>query len=311
VQNVDKPSSAIASVPAGAWAVGVSGGADSVALLSLLRGRADLSLRVVHLDHQTRGGASAEDAQFVSELANRWDLRCDIARLDEVIPDVPDPPANRSARFRAARLQLFRRVVKDHALGGVILAHHADDQAETILLRLLRGSGYSGLVGMAYRSVIGGLVVVRPLLNVSQNRLREHLRSMGQDWREDESNASPKYARNRVRTILSRFSELSRSLMELGASCRELHRWANQLPTPADTMPLRALQDLPRIMARQQARKWLLAKGASASELSPEALDRLIAMARDRATGRRQQFPGHVSVTRSRGFLSAESLAQR
>ena len=137
MQEFAEPSSAVESVPPGAWAVGVSGGADSVALLSLLRMRADLSLRVVHLDHQTRGGASADDAKFATELARRWNLPCDLATLEQVLPEIHQPPKNRSARFRVARLATFRRVVEAYGLHGVILAHHAQDQAETMLAAAL------------------------------------------------------------------------------------------------------------------------------------------------------------------------------
>src|SRR6476620_3691953 len=103
--------SAVKTVPAGAWAVGVSGGADSVALLSLLRQRADLSLRVVHLDHQARPGASAADAKFVQAIARQWDLPCEVATYDAIAPSIDELPKNRSARFRAARLSFFCRVV--------------------------------------------------------------------------------------------------------------------------------------------------------------------------------------------------------
>lgn len=299
--------SAIESVPAGMWAVGVSGGADSVAVLSLLRKHSDLALRVVHLDHQTRGGASAEDARFVKALARQWGLSSDIARLDEVVPEIRDAPKNRSALFRAARLTLFRRVVSAHNLHGVILAHHADDQAETILLRLLRGSSYTGLGGMSPRTTIGGLLVLRPMLGVSRQALREHLREIGQTWREDESNVSSRYARNRVRLLLEKSPELTQSLIELGDACGALRRWANHLPDPPEQLPLRALQHLPSILARQQARKWLTSHGVPANELLPAVLDRLIAMACDRATGGRQCFPGDVLVRRKRGMLLIEA----
>src|SRR5437867_3094753 len=103
--------SAVAQVPGGGWAVGVSGGADSVALLALLRQRADLRLHIVHLDHETRDGGSADDARFVAELAAQWSLPCVIARRGEIEAQLPRLPANRAARFRAARMALFLREV--------------------------------------------------------------------------------------------------------------------------------------------------------------------------------------------------------
>src|SRR6476620_3797342 len=98
----------IARVPSGAWAVGVSGGADSVALLSLLRTRTDLALHVAHLDHETRGPDSTGDAHFVAQLAERWGLPCTIARRSELEPAMTDLPENPSARYRAVRLELFK-----------------------------------------------------------------------------------------------------------------------------------------------------------------------------------------------------------
>src|SRR5256885_1280515 len=123
---------AMDAVPAGAWAVGVSGGAGSGALLALLRERGGIRCHVVHLDHETREGASAGDARFVADLCEAWGVQCTIARRSEIEPAAAELPANPSARFRALRLALFRQVCDSHELAGVILAHHADDQAETI-----------------------------------------------------------------------------------------------------------------------------------------------------------------------------------
>src|SRR5689334_21231457 len=94
---------AVAAVTAAAWTVGVSGGADSVALLSLLRHRADVSPHVVHLDHGTRGPARTGDVAFVSALAARRGLPCTVARWRDVAPEVPARLSNPSARFRAGR----------------------------------------------------------------------------------------------------------------------------------------------------------------------------------------------------------------
>src|SRR5688572_17488726 len=113
-------SDAVGAVAPGAWAVGVSGGADSVALLALLHDRlvrrGDLRLHVVHLNHQTRGESSDADARLVRDLAERRGLPCTVALRSDVEPGITKPPSNPSARYRAARLALFRRVVADHGL---------------------------------------------------------------------------------------------------------------------------------------------------------------------------------------------------
>ncbi len=107
--------------PGGRWAVGVSGGADSVALLHLLHRRADLSLHVVHLDHQTRAGESANDAAFVADLSAKLGLECTVKCRSEVEVSMENLLRNLPNRFRQARLALFRRVVETNQLNGVIL----------------------------------------------------------------------------------------------------------------------------------------------------------------------------------------------
>jgi tRNA(Ile)-lysidine synthase len=299
---------AIASVPPGAWAVGVSGGADSVALLSLLRRRADVSPHVVHLDHETRGAASTGDAEFVAGLAAAWGLPCTVARWRDVAAEVPAAIRNPSARFRAGRRALFRGVVEAHGLPGVVLAHHADDQAETVLLRLLRGSGPAGLGGMARRASLGGVVVLRPLLGVRRDALRDWLRRAGQPWREDESNASDKYLRNRVRRLLAPRDDLAAALLETADAARALAEWARRHAPRADgaALDLAALRDVPPLLARETAKRWLAARGVAGDALTAEVLDRLVTMAADAATAPRQHFPGGVLVRRRAGQLSAD-----
>ena len=242
---------AIEAVPAGAWAVGVSGGVDSVALLELLRSRRDLSLHVVHLDHQTRGEASDQDADFVAQLASSWGLPATIARLSELDHRSVGEHANKSARYRAARFTLFRTTAQSHRLRGVILAHHADDQAETVLQRLLRGSGASGLCGMSPEIDIGGLVVLRPLLGVPKAILRESLIERGLAWREDASNSLPNQQRNRARRLLATHPHLTPVLLELADACRAMTNWLRtQSPVLPEAFDVAALQDLPAPIAR-------------------------------------------------------------
>jgi len=296
--------SAVESVPSGGWAVAVSGGADSVALLALLRSRGDLRLHVVHLDHQTRGQQSTDDAAFVADIASRWHLDCSLATREQIEPTLGQPPKNPSARFRAMRLALFGQVVRDHRLAGVVVAHHADDQAETILHRLLRGSGYEGLCGMARNTHLGELRMFRPMLGVPRAQLRAFLGSIGQNWREDPSNASDKYLRNRLRRFLAAHPPLTDDLLTLGQTCRRLRRWTRATaPRLEESFSVGRLADLPNLLARESARGWLIERGVSPADITPHALDQLIAMAADAASPARADFPGSLLVRRRRGVL--------
>jgi len=167
-------------------AIAVSGGLDSVVLLDLLlatRGRHRGELSVVTIDHGTRPD-SARDAAFVQDLARQQGLAVHSARLE--LGEGASEAACRRARYAVlAGLDVER----------VALAHHRDDQAETVLLRLLRGSGARGLSGMAPRRDR----YVRPLLDVPRADLLDHARRHSLTWREDATNRDPRYLRNRVR----------------------------------------------------------------------------------------------------------------
>jgi tRNA(Ile)-lysidine synthase len=290
--------------PGDAWAVGVSGGADSVALLFLLHGLPGLRLHVVHLNHELRGPAAEADAEFVRGLSASLGLPCHLARRSEIEAGELALPTNPSARYRSLRLSLFRRVVAQEKLNGVMLAHHRDDVAETVLHRLLRGSGYSGLTGMSAVSVIDGLTIARPLLNVGREALRAMLKARNQTWREDASNDSDDYLRNRLRRILGGKPNLTESLIDLANKSRRLSDWvAGAAPRLEASFPTLKLAALPQILARQSARQWLIAAGSPARELSPAVLDRLIELAADAATPHAQQFPGGLTIRRRAGYI--------
>ncbi|HXK09886.1 MAG TPA: tRNA lysidine(34) synthetase TilS [Vicinamibacteria bacterium] len=183
---------------------GLSGGADSVALLdalSSLRRRRGFRVVAAHLDHGLRPGA-ADDAAFCASLCERLDVPFRTTRADV---------RARAARERGGLEQAgrreryaFLRSVRDEERGvAIAVAHTRDDQAETLLLRLLRGAGATGLGGM--RPKAGD--VLRPLLGVSRAEVLTHLRERGLAWREDPSNADPAYRRNRVRHELLPYLE--------------------------------------------------------------------------------------------------------
>jgi len=169
--------------------IGVSGGADSVALLHMLMA---LGLRphVCHLNHRWRDAASDADAEFVRRLAKRLGLPVTIESRKV---------GHTEAAARLARQAFFERVAKKTSIHTLALAHTADDQTETFLLRLLRGAGPRGLGAMWPERQMGKLRIVRPLLEVTRAEIVKYLKSHHLTWREDVSNADRRYLRNRIR----------------------------------------------------------------------------------------------------------------
>ncbi len=299
--------SCVDKVPPGKWAVAVSGGADSVALLLLLHQRSNLSLHIVHLDHETRAGESAIDAEFVSDLAKTLRLPSTLKKRSAIEPTISKLPQNLSAKFRTCRMELFKQTVAKHNLVGVILAHHAADQAETVLQRLLRGSGATALSGMSERSTLNGVALLRPLLTIHPDQLREYLHSQNQPWREDSSNSSNRYERNRVRPILAQNPSLQSALLQLSAASTNWKSWLTQnTPKLSEVFQTDNLANLPSPLARYAASRWLAARGSPLPDITTTITDRLIAMCQDAATPAHQQFPGNLHVHRRRSQISCE-----
>ena len=187
-------------VPGDRVAVGVSGGSDSVALFRLLQNLRDslgITLLIVHFDHCLRGDESAADAQFVKALARDHQVEFICERAD-VAAVAKEQRLNLEDAARRLRYAFFERVATEGRDTRVAVAHTADDQAETVLARLLRGTGTAGLAGIY--PMLGA--VVRPLLAHRRAELREYLRALGQAWREDTTNSDLGRQRAQIRTKL-------------------------------------------------------------------------------------------------------------
>ncbi len=201
--------------------VAVSGGVDSVVLLHLLRGAArefNLTLQVAHLDHQIRP-ESAADAEFVASLCEKWQLPCQLGRED--VPGLAKGSGlSLEMAARQARRKFLQVVADSFGCERIVLAHHRDDQAETFFLRLLRGTGISGLAAM--RPLQGRWW--RPLLGVSRRQILDYARQQGLRWVEDESNRDPAYLRNRLRQqIMPQLRDLNPQLDErLSVLCEQV-----------------------------------------------------------------------------------------
>jgi len=190
----------------------VSGGADSMCLADAVLAVAPrLALRplIAHLDHGLRGEASTADAEFVRAFAAAHRVSCVIARAD-VHALGREHKQSIEVAAREARYRFLTRAAQDHGARLVGLAHHADDQAETVLLRLIRGTGLQGLCGMRVHAPLPTaphLTAVRPLLRVSRADIEQYCRERHLQPRHDATNDQLHYARNRVRHELLPFLE--------------------------------------------------------------------------------------------------------
>jgi len=215
---------------AGPALIAVSGGADSVALLVGLcavaaTGSDVPSITVAHVEHDLRSTAP-RDAAFVTALAERLGLPCHCARV--AVQTAPRRGEGLEGLARRLRYQCLHDMARASGAVSVVVAHTADDQAETILHRIARGTGLAGLAGMPARRRLGaGVDLLRPLLAVPGAATRAFLRERGESWCEDESNTDRRFARNFLRhEILPRLADgpypaVGAALVRLGAQAAE------------------------------------------------------------------------------------------
>jgi tRNA(Ile)-lysidine synthase len=182
--------------------VGISGGADSVALLRGLAALADrdaLQVVATHLNHGLRPGAAEDDADWTAELCRRYEIPIVVEALD-VLGYANERRLNLEEAARALRYQFFDRAARAQRCTHVAVAHTADDQVETVLHHLFRGTGLAGLRGMQpARPLAPDLTLVRPLLAIPRRQLAAWLAEIGQDFRTDATNADQSRMRSRIR----------------------------------------------------------------------------------------------------------------
>jgi len=221
--------------------LGVSGGADSTALLVLmaeLQATHGFEAVVLHVDHGLRK-ESAADAEFVKRLARRFGLPFRMLRTKVV----PQKGESLEMAARRVRLGFFAAAMKREHLDCIATGHQMEDVAETFLLRLARASGADGLAGLKPVSFVEGIVFIRPLLNVSREDLRAFLRARGIAWREDSTNADTAIPRNKVRHVVLPFlaRELDPKIVE------HICRSASYLREGAPARPPRTAPAQPRV----------------------------------------------------------------
>lgn len=315
--------------------VAVSGGADSVALLHLLleiRERLGIVLFVLHFNHQLRGKASRADEAFVMRLAALHGLPF-FAGHENVARRSKRERANLEDTARRARYAYFASLSTKENLDKIAVAHAAEDQAETVLAHILRGTGLAGLGGIHPESG----VVFRPLLGFRRGDLRKYLRSRRQRWREDATNRDTKRMRARIRHKLLPFLEKEFSpatvehLCQLANLAREDDAW---LQSSAELrlflsatehqnqwrIPLRELLPLPNgktegrdaswtrqapeAICKRLIREMVKRVKPRSGQLSAVHVDAVLRLVVQRESGKVVRLPGGVEVRRERECLA-------
>lgn len=270
------------------WGVAFSGGADSLALLLLLWAhwpeRRD-KLVALHFDHRLRGRASTADAAFCASVCAALGVRFVAGEWATARKGAGE------AEARAARFSFFQRELGRRRMGALWLGHQQDDIAETLLMRIARGSGTAGLAAPRPVQIMpGGRVHLRPLLTLKKSGLVSALSQAGASWREDASNATGGYYRNRVRNdVVPAWSAAAddRDALAGAALSRELldeddaalEAWIEELaPLSPDgsRLDVKVLRGKPRAVVRRALHRWLLAQ-AEAGDLSRQGFATLLA----------------------------------
>ncbi len=299
----------------------VSGGCDSVALLRALhaiRATGPGRICVAHLNHRLRPSADG-DEQFVVDLCRRLGVTCDVGRAD-VDRWAVESGDGLEAAARRARYEFLEQAAGRLGARFVATAHTADDQAETILHRIVRGTGIRGLSGMARARPLGHATLIRPLLGIRRAELQAYLTAIGQPYCDDPSNADVRFTRNRIRHALmpqlrEQFnSKATDSLLRLGSLAAESQEVIDALVDEqrdqcvvvegpdAVRIALDRLADRPRYLVRELLMTVWRDQGWPMQAMGRRKWDDLSELAAS-ASAQRSVFPGGVTVEVAEGTM--------
>lgn len=299
--------------------VAVSGGPDSVLLLEFakaLAGKMGLVVSAVHFNHHLRGAESDADERFVREMARRLGVaflrgEADVARAAR------ERRRNLEATARELRYRFFFSLIRRGRLDKVATAHTVNDQAETVLLRLLRGAGTRGLGGI-YPALEGR--IVRPFLSLTRAQVKVELARRDLPFRVDSSNLQARFRRNKIRKellpwfekefnaeivpLLGELSERARDDEEyLELQARERARPWRVREAEEERIPVRPLGEFPPALARRVLRQMVAAAGGSLAGLSHRHIEALRHLAAEAQSGRGLVLPGNLVARREFEWL--------
>jgi tRNA(Ile)-lysidine synthase len=279
---------------------GVSGGADSTALLLVL-GELGYDVAVAHLNHGLRGEQSDEDESFVKALAGKLGVPC-FTRSVKIDP----AGGNIEASGRDARRAFFQALLQEHGFTKIALAHNREDRVETFLLHLMRGAGSEGLVSMA--PVAGE--IIRPLIETPRQAVEAYLEKRAQPWRTDATNFDISFGRNRIRhEILPRLASLFNtrlieSLTRTITILQDEDQWMRELTQSwldefgGAGFDVEAMKRLPTAMVKRLIREGLRRGGWNLTDITFDHVEAVRSLLEEGKSGKVIQLPGSVVAVR-------------
>lgn len=297
--------------------LGVSGGADSVCMLHLLNSlkqQLGITLYVVHINHGIRGKEAHRDADFVETLCKRLEVPCQIFHLD--IPAMAkEKKMSEEETGRQARYEIFEQVAADIGADKIAVAHNLNDNSETVLFNLFRGSQIKGLTGIpATRGKI-----VRPLLCLSRGEIEDYLRENHLEYCTDSTNNETEYSRNKLRIKILPYikdninNKAEYNIVNAAESLGEVYGYIESQATTAyeefvvDNVLLNSAKELPMVILKEVIRKWILNNTGKLKDITSTHVDMVVELLHN-TVSKKIELP--YSLTLKKGYKGVKVECQ-
>jgi tRNA(Ile)-lysidine synthase len=305
----------------------VSGGADSVALLYIFYKLCPKDLRIAHINHQLRGSESLKDEEYVKSLAAKFNLPITIESVD-VKTYAKENRLSIETAARKLRLDALCGIADKYNCRYIATAHHKNDNAETVIHRILRGTGFKGLAGIRPMTIINGKTFIRPLLCLSRRQIEEYLESQNVRWQTDHTNINCRFTRNRIRhKLLPHLEKDAPNLVELVFSIsRHCAILADNIESCAKTaekdcfiskdnaqiaIDLKKFLNQPQPVQVELLQTVLTHLGGGLQNFTSEHYQKIIDFAEPSQSGKTLTMPGKIKITKGYDKFFIAALLQK
>jgi tRNA(Ile)-lysidine synthase len=301
----------------------VSGGADSVGLVEILvslksSGKINADFHIAHINHLLRAGDSFQDEEFVNILAQKHNLPITVEQID-VKKYAAEKKLSIETAARELRIDALCRIAKQNNCAAIATAHHKNDNAETVIHRLSRGTGFKGLCGIRPKTALNGTVFIRPMLRLCRSEIETYLSSQNIKWQTDRTNIDCRFTRNRIRykllPMLQKQSQdnLTEMLFELSQKTLKLYEKIEKQAQSAATDPAE-FNDYHPLLQIEIVQKLLQQTGIGLQKFTNSHYNKILKFIKQGKTGKSLHLPSGAIIQKEQiGFYigRAQSKPQK